>query len=74
MNVALKPGRTGLLAIAAAGIFAAGTVADRANRLYSPTVAPADARVLAHASTGPCDAEETEACQAAANSETLAAR
>ena len=34
MNVSFRHTRTGLLALAAAGIFAAGTVADRANSLY----------------------------------------
>ena len=39
MNISLQRTKTGILAIAAAGIFAAGAVADRANRLYSPTEA-----------------------------------
>ena len=34
MNVSFRHTRTGLLALAAAGIFAAGTVADRANRVH----------------------------------------
>lgn len=34
MNVKTRPTLTGMLAIAAAGIFAAGTVADRANALF----------------------------------------
>ncbi len=34
MNVKTRPTLTGMLAVAAAGIFAAGTVADRANSLY----------------------------------------
>ncbi len=35
MTVSFRHTRTGLLALAAAGIFAAGTVADRANRLHA---------------------------------------
>lgn len=35
MNVTLRHTRTGLLALAAAGIFAAGTVGKRANEIYS---------------------------------------
>lgn len=34
MNVRTRPTLTGMLAIAAAGIFAAGTVGDRASKLY----------------------------------------
>ena len=34
MKVSFELTRTGILAIAAAGIVAAGAVADRANRLY----------------------------------------
>ncbi len=49
MNVTLRHTRTGLIALAAAGIFAAGTVGQRANELYSgeneqdvePAAAPA---------------------------------
>ena len=39
MKLSFERTKTGILAIAAAGIFAAGAVADRANRLYSPTEA-----------------------------------
>lgn len=47
MNVKTRPTLTGMLAVAAAGIFAAGTVADRANSLYGEpdageTVTPAN--------------------------------
>ena len=35
MNVTLRHTRTGLIALAAAGIFAAGTVGQRANDLYA---------------------------------------
>lgn len=35
MNVTLRHTRTGLLALAAAGIFAAGTVGKRASEIYS---------------------------------------
>ncbi|MEM8814459.1 MAG: hypothetical protein AAFX56_06760 [Pseudomonadota bacterium] len=43
MNVSLKHTRTGLLALAAAGLFAAGSVADRANALYgTPDADPKD--------------------------------
>ena len=41
MNISFERSKTGILAIAAAGIFAAGAVAERANRLYS-TPSPAD--------------------------------
>ncbi len=49
MNVTLRHTRTGLIALAAAGIFAAGTVGQRASELYSgeneqevePVAAPA---------------------------------
>ncbi len=49
MTVTLRHTRTGLIALAAAGIFAAGTVGQRANELYSdeneqevePAAAPA---------------------------------
>ena len=34
MSVTLRHTRTGLIALAAAGIFAAGTVGQRANELY----------------------------------------
>ncbi len=34
MNVTLRHTRTGLIALAAAGIFAAGTVGQRANELH----------------------------------------
>jgi hypothetical protein len=35
MTVTLRHTRTGLIALAAAGIFAAGTVGQRANEIYS---------------------------------------
>ena len=35
MNVRTRPTLTGMLAIAAAGIFAAGTIADRANTVFA---------------------------------------
>jgi len=41
MTVSFRHTRTGLLALAAAGIFAAGTVADRANRLHAMDTAEA---------------------------------
>ena len=37
MSVTLRHTRTGLIALAAAGIFAAGTVGQRANELYGDT-------------------------------------
>jgi len=39
MNVSFRHTRTGLLALAAAGILAAGAVADRANRLHAADTA-----------------------------------
>ena len=39
MRVSFRHTRTGLLALAAAGLFAAGTVADRANRLHAADTA-----------------------------------
>ncbi len=35
MTVRTRPTLTGMLAIAAAGIFAAGTIADRANTVFA---------------------------------------
>ncbi len=40
MSVTLRHTRTGLIALAAAGLFAAGTVGQRANDLYSGSAEP----------------------------------
>ena len=53
MSVTLRHTRTGLIALAAAGIFAAGTVGQRANELHgskSPTDSPASGPVSLAAS------------------------
>lgn len=63
MNVTLRHTRTGLIALAAAGIFAAGTVGQRANELYSgakaggpdPSARPVSLVARSSASSG-CDA------------------
>lgn len=64
MNVRTRPTLTGMLAIAAAGIFAAGTVGDRANKLYGnddePTPSPA-AAYFASASDAGADDRELDA-------------
>ena len=41
LSISFERTKAGILAIAAAGILAAGAVADRANRLYGPPGADA---------------------------------